>query len=199
MDARQGSIRDAVTIDIKVAMKLLHLFELFSCQDLTPIRHLAGVKLKVRNHPVVHPDIQVGHHDDRCLQALRVVKSGLRHGEAFVRVPWKEQHMLGVAMRGIGATHDVRLLRARRHTRGWAGALHIENDRGNFRVIRKANEFTHQRYAGTAGGGKGSRAVPGRSQHHANRCQFVFGLDNAIGVLAGFLVDPIPRAKRVHQ
>ena len=68
--------------------------------------------------------------------------------EAFVRVFGEQQHMLGVAVGGIGTGQDIGLLRARWHARGRAGALHVEDHRRDFGEVGQADELLHQRDAG---------------------------------------------------
>jgi hypothetical protein len=67
-------------------------------------------------------------------------------------------------------------------------ALHVEDHRGNFGVIAQADEFGHQRDAGTGGGGHGARARPSGAERHADGSQFVFGLHDGVGGLAGFRI-----------
>ena len=76
------------------------------------------------------------------------------------------------------------LLRARRHAGRGPGALHVEHHRGNFGEIGEAEEFLHQRNAGAGGGGEGARAVPAGADHHADRGEFILGLDDGEFVLA---------------
>ena len=108
-----------------------------------------------------------------------------RELEALARILGEQQHVLGVAVRGVGAAEDVGLLRARRHAGRWAGALHVEDHRRDFGEIGEAEELLHQRDAGAGGRGERARAVPGRADHHADRGQLVLGLDDGEAVLAG--------------
>ena len=101
-----------------------------------------------------------------------------------LRVFREQQHMLGVAMAGIGADQNVGLLGARRHAGGGPAALHIEDDRGNFREIGQAQKFLHQGDAGAGGGGEGARAVPARADHRADGGDFVLRLDDGEFVLS---------------
>jgi hypothetical protein len=75
---------------------------------------------------LVHADVQVGHHEHRRLQAVGQVQRGGGVLEAFVRVFRKQQHVLGVAVRGVGAGQQVGLLRARGHAGGRPAALHVD-------------------------------------------------------------------------
>ena len=53
-----------------------------------------------------------------------------------------------VAVRRVGAHHQVALLRARRHAGRRAGALHVEDHRRDLGVVGQADELVHQRDAG---------------------------------------------------
>ena len=102
-----------------------------------------------------------------------------REFETLGRIRREQQNVFGIAVRGVGAFQHVALLRARRHAGGRADALHIDHHRRNLGVVCQAEQFVHQRDAGTGGGSKSARAVPGRADHHADGRQFVFGLDDA--------------------
>ena len=108
------------------------------------------------------------------------------HGEAFLGRAREEHGVLGVAVREDGGGQDVALLRARGQAGGGADALHVEDHRGDFGVVAQADEFRHQRDAGTGGGGHGARARPAGAERHADGSQFVFGLHDGVGGLAGF-------------
>ena len=75
----------------------------------------AVVPLKLRNHPVIHADVEVRQEEDRCLQAFSQVES--LHGklETLVRIPRQANRVPRIAMRGIGSEHQVALLGAGRH------------------------------------------------------------------------------------
>ena len=83
---------------------------------------------------------------------------------------------------------DVALLRARRHAGRRARALHVEDDRRDLGVVREADELAHQRDAGARRRRERARAVPRRADHHADRRQLVFRLQDAVVVLAGLRV-----------
>ena len=138
---------------------------------------------------MVHADIEVEHDEDRRLQPVGEVEGGGGELERLGRVLGKQQHVLGVAVRGVGAGDDVGLLRSRRHAGRGAGPLHVENHRGYFREIGEAEELLHQRDAGAGGGGEGARAVPGRADHDADRGELVLGLHDGEFVLFGRRID----------
>jgi hypothetical protein len=64
--------------------------------------------------------------------------------ECFLRVFGKQQHVLGVAMRGVRAREHVGLLRPRRHAGRWAAALNVEQHRRYLGEIGEPDEFLHQ-------------------------------------------------------
>jgi hypothetical protein len=64
---------------------------------------------------VVHADVEIEHQEDRGLQPLGEIEALRRHLEALGRVFRKQQDVLGVAVRGIGAGDQVALLGAGRH------------------------------------------------------------------------------------
>ena len=102
--------------------------------------------------------------------------------------------MLGVAMRRIGAGDQIALLGARRHAGRGARALHIEDHRGNFGEIGKAEELLHQGNAGAGSGSEGARAVPCSPDHDTNGSELVLGLNDRDLVLLCYRVDPQPAA-----
>ena len=98
--------------------------------------------------------------------------------------------MLGVAVRGIGAGQQIRLLGAGGHAGGWTAALHIDDGDWNLGKVGQTDEFGHQRYARARCSGKSAGAVPASANHHTNGGQFVFGLNDGKAVLTGGGVDP---------
>ena len=135
--------------------EVLELLKLLGVQHLAAVVHVRVVPSERFGHPVVHADIEIGHDDDRGLQALGKVEGLRPHREAFAGIGGEQQYLLGVAVRGIGAGNDVGLLRARRHAGGRAAALDIEQYHRHFGKIGKAQEFAHQGDAGARCGGEG--------------------------------------------
>ncbi len=118
------------------------------------------VPLERTAKPVVHADVEIEHHEDRGLQAFGEIEGLRGKFKRLSRIFRKQQHMLGVAVRGIGAGQDVALLGARRHAGRGTGALHVHDHGRNFGEVRQADELLHQRDAGTGGGSEGARAIP---------------------------------------
>jgi hypothetical protein len=92
-----------------------------------------------------------GEDDHRRLQPFGCVEGLYGMIERLFRIGREQQHVARVAMRRVGAGHQIRLLGARGHAGGRAATLHIENDRGNFREVAITQELVHQRYSRTAG------------------------------------------------
>ena len=84
---------------------------------------------------------------------------------------------------------QVALLGAGRHAGRGPHALDVEHHRGHFGVIGQSQEFLHQRQPGAGSRGERARAVPGRADHHADRGQFVLGLDHDVVLAAAVRVD----------
>ena len=148
MHAGQRARRDAVTVHVQIAGKLLHLFQLFGVEHLAAVRAIGVVPRQTPAHPVIHADVQITGHEHRCLKALGKIERAHAEPETLFGISRKEHDVLGIAMRGVRERHEVALLRARRHAGGRAGALHIVEDGGNLRVVRETDEFLHQRNAG---------------------------------------------------
>ncbi len=191
MRAGKGAIRNAVAIHVEIAAEIASGVQLLRRHHLAAIHPPCVVPGEWRAEPLVHADIEIEQHENRRLQALREIERGDRHLEALVRVLGKQQHVLGVAVRGIGAGEHVGLLRARRHAGGRAAALHVEDHRRDLGEIAEADEFLHQRDAGPRGRGEGARAVPAGADHHADRGELVLRLDDCVAMLAGRRIDAV--------
>ena len=118
---------------------------------------------------MVHADVEVEHDEDRRLQPVGEVERGRAELERLGRILREQQDVLSVAVRSIGREHDIRLLGARRHAGRGAAALHVEDDRRDLGKIGEAEEFLHQRNAGTRGRRERARAVPGSAGDDAER------------------------------
>ena len=177
MHARQRAIGNAVTVLVEVAIELLELRDLLLAQHLAAIGAVAVVPLQVAAHPVVHADVEVRHHEHRGLQALGEIERLHRHVEALLRIRRIQADVPRVAVRGVGARHEVALLRAGRHAGGGPDALDIEDHRRHLGVVRQPEEFVHERDARTGSCSEGARAVPHRADHHADGRQLILRLD----------------------
>ena len=97
-------------------------------------------------------------------------------------------------MRCVGSGDDIRLLGAGRHAGRRPAALHVEDHRGDLGEIGEAEKLLHQRNAGAGSRGEGTRPIPRRADHDAERGKLVLGLDDGEAVLAGFRIDAVARA-----
>ena len=184
MRAGQRAVGDGVVIDVLVAapvpaLDVLELLQLLGAQHLAAVVHVRVVPGERLRHPVVHADVEVGHDDDGRLQALGEVEGLRAHREAFRRVGGEQQHVLGVAVRGVGAGDDVGLLRARRHARRGAAALDVEQHHRHLGEVGEPQELAHQRDAGAGGGRERARAVPAAADGDADGRQLVLRLHDA--------------------
>ena len=129
MDARQRAGGDAVAVAVEIAGEGLDLVELLRGQHLAAIRPIGVVPRQLRDHPVVHADVEIGQHEHRRLEALGEIERRRRELERLARIAGIEADVAGVAVRRVGAHHQVALLGARRHAGGRPGALHVEDHR----------------------------------------------------------------------
>ncbi len=148
---------------------------------------------------MIHADIEVEHEEDGRLQPVGKVERERRELERLRRVLRQQQHVLGVAVGGIGAGVDVALLRARRHAGRGSGTLHVHDHRGDFREIGKPDEFLHQRDARPRRRREGTRAVPAGTDDHADRGKLVLRLDDGEAVLPGRRIDAVARAMALER
>ena len=184
--ARIGAVRDAVAVQVLVAREFLAGFEILARQDFAPVVTALIGPGQSGFQPLVHADVEIGHEEDRRLQPVGEVEALRRHLEALVRILGEEEHVLGVAVRGVGARDDVGLLGARRHAgRGPPRCTSMIVTGISAKYARPMNSLISEMRAG--GGGEGARAVPAGADHDADRGELVFGLDDGELVLAGFL------------
>ena len=158
---------------------LLELVERLGVQHLAAVVHVRVVPGERIGHPVVHADVEIGHDHHRRLQPLGQIEGLRPQREALGRVLREQQHVLGVAVRGIGARQDVGLLRARRHAGRGAAALDVEQHDRHLGEVGKPQELAHQRDAGARRGGERARAVPAAADGNADGRQLVLGLHDA--------------------
>ena len=99
--------------------------------------------------------------------------------------------MFGVAVGGMGAGEQVRLLGAGGHAGGRPHPLHIDEHRRNFGEVGQAKQLGHQRDARARGGGEGAGPVPRGADDDADGRQFVLGLDDGHPHPAGIRLHPV--------
>ena len=188
--AGQGTPRNSVAVYVFVAAKISAGFEHFGCHDLATVVITAFVPHKGFAQPLVHADVQVGHHKHRRLQAIGQIKRSGRMFKTLGGVFGEQKHVFGVAVRCIGTGDDVGLLRTGGHAGRRPAALHVDDGDRDLGKIRQADEFGHQRNAWARGGSKRPRAVPARAYDHTDGSNLVFSLNDGVIVLAGSGIDP---------
>src|SRR5689334_6588284 len=143
MRAWIGTEGDAVTVDVQIAAKLFSGLQLGSSHDFAAVIFARVIPRQRLRQVMIHANVEVEHDEDWRLQPVREVKGLRTEGERLRRIFRKEQHVLGIAVRGVSAGHDVTLLRTCRHARGRTGPLDVEEDGWNFSKIGKADKLLH--------------------------------------------------------
>ena len=144
MGSRIRAVRDAVAVDVEVAAEILAGLEFFVGHHLAAVVNLRVIPFERLAQARVHADVEIGHHKYRRLQAIGQFECPGGKLEAFGRVLRKQKHVLGIAVRSVGACEQVRLLGACRHAGRRPAALHVDDHRRNFRKIGEPDEFRHQ-------------------------------------------------------
>ncbi len=194
MRAGQRAVRDAVAVHVQIPAEFFPFVQHLGRHDLAAVEAARVVPFQGRRQALVHADVEVGHEEDRRLQPLGEVERERAELEALGRVLGEEEHVLGVAVREVGALDDVGLLRARRHPGRGAAALHVDDHHRDLGEVREPHEFGHERDAGARGGGEGARAVPPCPADDADRGELVFGLNDRELVGLGFRIYTQTRA-----
>ena len=180
MCAGIGPEGNTVAVYIEVTAELLAGLKLLGRQDLAAIEGARVVPVERCAEAMVRTDVEIEHDEDGGLQPFRQIERLRAHGEGLIGILRQQQDMLGVAVGGIGAGQNIRLLGARRDAGGWTAALHIEQDRWNFGEIGEAKELLHERDTRTGCCGEGPGTVPAGSHHHADGGEFVLGLHDGV-------------------
>ena len=116
MRAGQRAPRDAVAVDVLVAAEVAAGFELLGAHHLAAVVAARVVPVRSGSHrrwfmPMSRSVIT---NTGVCRRSARS-SAAAAELEALGRVLRQQQHVLGVAVRGVGAAQDVGLLRARGH------------------------------------------------------------------------------------
>ncbi len=178
--ARYRAPGNAIAIDIEIAAEILARIQHLGGHHLAAIVAATVVPVEGLAQAIVHADIQIEQDKHRRLQAVSQVEGLGTEREALVGVFGKQHHVLGIAVRSVGAGNQVRLLGARRHAGRRAAALHVEDHRRHFGKVGQAEKLLHQGNARAGCRGEGARPIPRGADHHADRGQFVLGLDDGI-------------------
>ena len=201
-ESGKGPPGDAVAVHVRIAPELAEpadvLLELlFGPDHLAAIERLLGVGEGI-GHPVVHAQVEVGHQEDRGLEALREVEGVLREEVALRDAPGEQQDVPAVAVGEEVRRKDVALHRAGGKARGGADALDVQDDRGHLGVVAQPGELGHERDAGPGRRRHRPRARPSRAEDHADRRELVLRLHDREGRLPGLRVHAV-RAAVIDQ
>ena len=191
--SRQRAPRDPVPVHVLVSLESPELLHVPVDVPARP-QHLAAIERLLRigegiAHPVVHPEVEVHHHEDRRLEALRQVERLARHLGALLDASRDEQDVARVAVRQVVRRDDVPLHRPRRQAGRGADALDIEDDRGDLGVVAEPGELRHERDPGARSRRHGAGAGPRGAEHHPDRGQLVLRLHDRERGLAGLRID----------
>src|SRR6266481_2173377 len=96
--SRQRAVRNAIAIDVGVALEASELLQVFGAEHLSAVELLLRILEWIR-HPVVHPEIQVAHDKDRRLESLRKIEGLISHRETFFDARRKQHDVLRVTVR----------------------------------------------------------------------------------------------------
>ncbi len=104
MRARIGAVGNAVAVDVEIAAEIAcRLSSIVGGHHLAAVVLLGVVPLQRPAQPVVHADVEVEHDEDRGLQPVGEIERLRRHFEGLGGILGEQQHVLGVAVRGVGA------------------------------------------------------------------------------------------------
>ena len=187
--ARNRAIWNPVPVHVEVAIEGLDLSERLGVEHLPAIRPVVVVPPEAGHDPVVHPDIEVGEHEDGRLEAFRKIERLHAELETLRRILRIQAEVLRVPVRRVGTEEDVALLGARRHPGRWADALDVEEDAGDLGVVRESDELRHERDTGPARRREGAGSGPPRADRDAGRREFVLRLKDRRQALSGLLLD----------
>ena len=138
----ERAVAHAIAIDVPVPGEAAQLFQIFGGQDFAAVDGLVGIGEGI-GHPVVHAQVEVGHDEDGSLEPLGEIEGILRHGEALLGGRGEEHGMLRIAVGEDGGGEKVALRGTGGEAGGWAYALHVEEDAGDFGVVAEADELAH--------------------------------------------------------
>ena len=186
----QRAVRDAVAVDVLVAAPLADRLQRLRRQHLAAVERRLGIRERL-GHPVVHAEVEIGHHEDRRLEALGEVEGLDGHRVALGDRRRQQQDVLGVAVRQARGKGDVALRGARRQARRGADTLDVEDHRRQLGVVGQPRELRHQRDAGARGRRHRAGAGPRRADDHAERGDLVLGLHDRERRLAGLGIHAV--------
>ena len=147
------------------------------------------VPREARAHPVVHPDVEIGHHEHRRLETLGEIEcldGEVKHSPGIRR---EERDVLRVAVRQRTRSTAGRPAACASACRSTGRCAECRRRRRDLGVVREPDELAHQRDARARRRRERARARPSRADHHAGGRELVLGLDDAELLLAWSRVD----------
>ena len=136
-------------------------------------------------HPQVHAQIEIAQDKDRGLELLGVFERAPAELKALGHAGRQQHDLPRIAVAEEVCEQQIALARARGQAGARPNAGDVPDDARNFREVRQPRELRHQADTGAAGRGHRARAGPTRPDNRANRGDFVFGLHDGDGILAG--------------
>src|SRR5829696_2373606 len=97
-DTGQCARGDPVTVDIQVAREAFDLLEVLCAQHFPAVGTILVVPPQPAAHPVVHTDVEIGHHEYGRLKTLREVECLDGEIETLLGICRKECDVFRVSM-----------------------------------------------------------------------------------------------------
>ncbi len=119
LGAGNRAVADAVAVDVLVALELAQALQVLGVQDLAVLDRLGGIGERL-GEPEVHPQIEVGRHEDGGLELLGQVERLDGQRVAFLDRAGDQHDMAGVAVAQEVELEDVSLAGAGGQARCWA-------------------------------------------------------------------------------
>src|SRR6476660_586320 len=127
--SRQRAVTDTVSVNIFVASEPAEPIQIFFAQNLATGDRFLWIFERI-SHPVIHSEIEIGHHKDQSLEFFRKLERLNPHVEALVRRRWQQHDVLGIAMRKERGGENVALRSAGWQAGGWTNALDVPDYSG---------------------------------------------------------------------
>ena len=86
--SRQSTVSDAVAVEILIAGESAEPVQFFFAQHFAPLDRRGRI-FEWIGHPVVHSEIEIGHHENQRLELLGQIEGIPRHGEALRHGAWE--------------------------------------------------------------------------------------------------------------
>ena len=144
---------------------------------------LVGIRERVAQ-PEVHPQVEVGGHENRRLELLGEVQGFDRHRVAFLDRARDQHDVPAVAMAQEVQFQDVALAGSGGQAGARAHALDVDDHDRNLGEVGQADELGHERDPGPRGRRQRPGPGPAGADGHADGGQLVLGLHDRERLLA---------------